>query len=686
MPRIPIGEFGNLVAPPAPAARISERGREAEARGLQTFGRGLQIAGETGLEIATREQLQANRTAEIAANKAQAEQERRDAIAAQGKARVALSGFEADSIGLAGSVTAKIKAGTIQPDQAQNELTQGLDTLRDKYAGEFNQDHAPDLQSAYLVTGARAREHLNVLLGEHAREQRVANLSTTVENLTRLGEGDPRGAMQKIRSVYANEGAAILGADKAAALAQSAVEHVAFNYIAAQVEANRESSKGLKSIKLNEWGDLAPEMKNALTARINDHLAQIEAKALAYQAKRETAAKRALDDARDALFTGNDVTPKVMADTVAVSRGTPYEEAAKSLPATAAYLSQFRNAPAAQMDAAINSAQAGLKANWSRDGAERLAQLQTMRNQVVARAEKDPIGLGEAQGKIPVLLLNPLAPEFPDNLRQRIQWGDAMAQQYGVDPQYLKPEEGKAIATFLQGKTPEEQGGLLAIIAGATGDPNINRRVMAGVYKDSPAIATAGDFIAQQRASPGKSHWFSANEPPRDVGTLILKGEARINNKEVKQPKLADMEMAFASQIGTALDHNPAARKEAFDTAYRIYQGATPSYDGSLNTTAWRDAIAMAGARAVSSPGGSDVLAPYGMDEGHFRDAARAELSALNLPPNSDLINYGDGYAVKFGAGLVGNPKTGKPLVIRIMPGKPVARLPAAEPDGVVTP
>lgn len=239
------------------------------------------------------------------------------------------------------------------------------------------------------------------------------------------------------------------------------------------------------------------------------------------------------------------------------------------------------------------------------------------------------------------------------SLAKRMQQGDAVAQRYGVEPKYLRPdEEQKLSAAFDAGgdRTLAAAG----MIASAAGDKA--PAILAQVSKQAPTAAIIGGLVADT----------GLTEATRDA----VDGLALTKQPDFKSvaPSQKDARREVSSVLGTALSGMPKTESAMISAANMIYetrarkQGLT-DFDGSV----WQQGLKeLVGERTIDGK-------PYG----GIVDANPSMWGARNIiiPPflsqeswrdSVDMIQQGDLDSAGLGIPAGGD---GKPISLARVKG-----------------
>lgn len=277
-------------------------------------------------------------------------------------------------------------------------------------------------------------------------------------------------------------------------------------------------------------------------------------------------------------------------------------------------------------------------------------------------------------------------------LAERMTTLTRMRRQYGpqVGNAPLLQQEAAALSAVLGQASVRQAAQLFGTLNRAIGDPAMYSAAMQQIAPDSPVRAYAGTIYAQQRAGGPPDAAItsqSRNANFGDVAMYLLKGEALLNPGKggkatdgkatsFPMPPPQQVEQRIAAEVREAF----AGRPQEFDVAtqaVRAYYAAKSADEGDvsgqLNAGRLRLAIrAVIGERTRYE--GRDVLPPWGMPAGEFRDKAeshvqeRLKAAGMRDPGNVALMNVRgrDGAYVLVRGIEPLMDANGMPLVIRV--------------------
>ena len=276
--------------------------------------------------------------------------------------------------------------------------------------------------------------------------------------------------------------------------------------------------------------------------------------------------------------------------------------------------------------------------------------------------------------------------EAKAELANRVGVANIMVQRYGTPMQPLTKQEAANLAAGFDRMTADEKLRFLGTMRAAVQDSTVYRSMVQQIQPDSVVTAMAG-MVMDQKTPVVVKHFFSKDDvyQPNKVAQLMLEGEAILNpTKGAKGqdgkggkfplPKDTDFEREFANQVGTAFAGSPKAMSDAMQGVKAYYVGQA-AREGDLsdviNGKRMKAAIeAVTG--GVTSLNGKEVIRPWGMDEGAFKDGIKSgfdqEIKARGMVVSFGAVTFqntaGGGYLAVNGDTYLTDPKTGRAIVV----------------------
>jgi hypothetical protein len=254
-----------------------------------------------------------------------------------------------------------------------------------------------------------------------------------------------------------------------------------------------------------------------------------------------------------------------------------------------AFQNSVRGMAPAELDATVRALrdQAG-KSGASERLADRIAMAEGVLDTMRTEIKQDPLGWAERSGRVSKVA--PLdfssAATASASLKARIAQADTIAKDYGIEPQYLRPDELRSLAVTAS-RGGDETLQVATAIAEAAGEKA--PRVLAEVFKEAPVAGMIGGLTVSVGLTPAAQDAAAG---------LALK---KTDGFKARGPSPNEARMAASEVLGTAFAELPRSEAAAIETASAIYEvralrrGLT-DFDAEL----WQGALAEAlGAREI---------------------------------------------------------------------------------------
>lgn len=249
--------------------------------------------------------------------------------------------------------------------------------------------------------------------------------------------------------------------------------------------------------------------------------------------------------------------------------------------------SAARVMPPAQLDQLVTAERQRLSSGGATPfETERLALADSLLGNMHTELAKDPLGWADRVGLMHLAPLN-FADEVEAaaSLRTRIGQAEEVAAHYGQTPQYLRPEEKRAL-TALMNEGGHAMLGLADTIAAIA--EGRTPAILGELFDEAPALA----MLAGLNSTAGRTR---AALDAAD-GLALTKSEEGKKLVAGLLPKSTEMRTAAANVIGDALADMPRSEGAAITLANQIYtpralrQGLT-AFDASLWQQSLREAL-----------------------------------------------------------------------------------------------
>lgn len=597
MARIPLGNFGNTVAPTAP---------QLHRLPVASFGSGGEGLIEAGTALSR-----------IAGEEIRREEAERKA-AEKTEAALLWTEHESSTLQTIEETKAKLQTGELSRDEAldfyRNRVTKtGQDAL-----GKIAKDLQGPSQVKFEHVAARGERALQQAIGQHQRAEIAGNLELIRDNMLKQaslpGADVGRLSAEFSATVQALGPQAGLDAARVSRLAQDFSDTATFSSFKQRVIESAGSVKGLQALeeKIKTDPGLDSDKRLALLSSTQSQIATLQQRAVIEAERRDRENAKHWEGAVGVLQAGKALSPDYAADLQRRFKGTAYARPLAELMAGAPQAAAFAAQPLAAQDAALLDLQTKMNSGGATPAD--LKQYDTLEKaHRAARADvaRDPWQAAAERGVLrQVAPLNPLDPAtLPQQIAARREQAGTLAVWSGREVSLLRPDEAQALAAALDAKPAAQRAEMLGVFSNMM-TPGQMRALSAQLGEKSPALATAG-MLAAQGMETTKG---------RQVAEIYLRGldaikEKRISFDEAKQTKVR---AEIHQKIEGVYASEPATRA-AVDAVFGVYAGLkSEGESGDVN-----QAIRLATGGVMEINGGR-IARPFGWSDAQVRDAIRA--------------------------------------------------------------
>lgn len=131
------------------------------------------------------------------------------------------------------------------------------------------------------------------------------------------------------------------------------------------------------------------------------------------------------------------------------------------------------------------------------------------------------------------------AAKLGDQMADRVATIAALQKQYGPQVQMhpLMPQEGEMLTKVLNEATPKQQATLFGTLRASFNDDDVYTSTMKQIASDSPVKALAGAIFAKQRGITLEKKWFGTDSvaSSTDVAETLLVGESIVNKTKAQK-------------------------------------------------------------------------------------------------------------------------------------------------------
>lgn len=669
MPRIPLGDFGNAVPRASPSVRVPE-GAFDTTSGIR------QLTATVG---------------DIAAQVQRQQKQESDALARASAANAILDRDLAVK-SEAQKIDDELNNGTLDWRKAQEEFRARVGKIQIPTISGADQVTSESMRRGILRNDAQSDAAVERFVDRSRRADFRGQTDLAIDKIGKLSSmpgvlmKDVEGKIHALDPVgKVAYGGAWEGRK------QSAIDAMWYGQATQRVIQSKNDPEALSALEkeLTEGynGKLDAEKRNILLRSVTNERMRLEAKSQHEIDKREKIAERTIGEIDRQISAGVPASPDMWARWGASIKGTAFEQDFNQRINDEARVQEILRAPIDQQKKHVNDLEARLMSGGGslRDKAN-IERLKTAVETGTKQLQNDPLTFAQNRlgYQIPEFDMAALStPQGATQLREVIADRSAaiggLQRRFGseVKPLLLLPHEAKALSSAIESAKPDDAARLYATMFNIASDERAYNDIMRQIAPDAPVKAFAGMLMAKQGKITLQSNVFSANvvATSQDVGKVMLEGERILNKTRAQRAEDGKPsnfplppEKEFRDALSNVAGKVFARRPEDFETAtqaVRAYYTGAAAKDGDVSGVIdgdrMKQAIRAVLGEVVDFNGGGEVLAPWGMSSGDFRDKARAalagEIQRRKLPAsvadNMDALglqNLGDGtYYVKQG-------------------------------------
>ena len=611
MAQIPIGNFGQSVAAPQRAPRVTS----GEAGLVKTKAVG-DLAATVG-NIANSQIASDTRMGVEAANL--------DAQTTAARVRVGTHNDMADALD---AMHRDVLDGKVPKDQAEQVWRERSQQLLDGRLQGVDQRYAGAMQVEFdglQRSGANKVRDAVVLRDQHDTQ---ANLLTLGEEYQRMAQRDRPTAMREyFAQLDAMGPRAGWQADKIAYVKQQFKEVTAYEQAFSLVKMSGNDlasvKAGRKLLNSDQFNDLDTQKRAALNAQLDGRETTLLQKQAIAEQRAANEAERRLREAQAAFTAAQarvdagipDSAEQTVITTQALS-GTPFLDSYKAIQKQAKEIGGAGAMPVPVLQQQIDV----LMARRAKEGAsdaldKRITALQKVSDSQKAGYRADPWGEGLQRGviqdvpRLDVSSFDALAV----SLGARRQSVGVLSIAAGEPVGLLRPDEAKAVAGLFSKLSPTEKEGMVGTLYKQLG-PQFAMATFKQIGKDDDLLTVAAGLHGMQTTSQ------------RGVPQLIFQGQDLLKNKQVALPDQPARNAEFQDLIGQAIP-NPAARAKAADAVDAIYAklaaeaGIYKPEGGRVDSRLYKRAVSFVTGGVVDWQGSKVLSVRYGATEDQTRTA-----------------------------------------------------------------
>jgi soluble lytic murein transglycosylase-like protein len=351
-------------------------------------------------------------------------------------------------------------------------------------------------------------------------------------------------------------------------------------------------------------------------------------------------------------------------------------------------IQNFAGQTDAQIQATLQASAPVAGEGYAAADARQQVRLQAAQN-VVKQRQEDPQAYAVRYGLSKAGQMDMSDPQgMVAEINKRVGVAQMMSDTYGTPYRVLMGNEASQMSQAIRLlPTQQKLDYLDRIRTGTYGNNRAFLSVMNQVAPDSPVTAVAGSILIAQMPVTVSGGLFGSDAvlQPRNVSGLMLEGEALLNPTKADKaqdgrgakfpmPKEADLQQAFNDYAGKAFRGDGKGYETAYQ-AFKAYYAGSANRKGILSTDLTTEGAKIAKEAAAAATGGvinyntlGEVMKPWGMDDGTFKNRASAEFdkamvangmkgSAFDNLSAYGLQSVGTGrYLLTNGAGYLNGP------------------------------
>lgn len=662
--RIPLGQFGQVVAQPQQQAQV--RGNDGIGQAVGNIGRALGGIAENMQDAVLQKQ--------------------------RAESGVALATLTNDDRDLEDEIGRSVTEGKLPADQGITEFRRRSGEILTERTKGLTDDQRALIGEHLIKSRGAAERNLNGVAIQRTQSETGASLLNMGEQFQRAAMRDLPGAIsQWDKSVDTMGPAAGWAPDKIAEAKQKFREGATFNFANATLEGAAQTGNtdlvraARAKLEGPEGEALDPARRTALITKAWGYEQGIAAagvrdaeKAKREQEARENKGRDAFKDAQQVVLDGRFLSTDYISEASAVVAGTSAAPAFQELVKSQALVAGFASLPLSQQTAAIERRRAaGSTAGMGTDpNTEKMtANMERIKDAGIKAYAENPWTAAQERGVIPrapAVQMNDL-PGAQAVLAERMQQIGTVeaAAERKVSP--LQPQEAEQIGRLVQALPPDQQSSALASFGKMIGNSDRLAALARQIDAKDKVLGTAM-MVGDLQTTQG-----------RYVSELVIKGARAIKDRAIMMDdaKETGWRGSIAREIGDAFS-NGEVRDRMIDAAYYVQAGFAAEGSGPDTSRAIRLVVGR-----IVEHNGSKIPLPRGMEEGDFEKRIRsitpAALSAqapgghvfvgktavpldqfVKSIPDDSLVHAGQGrYNVRAGMGLVTNAQ-GKRITIEV--------------------
>lgn len=640
MATIPIGDFGQSVARPAPTPTIP--------RG-DAIGQAAERVGQIATGIVT-DMAAEQRRAQLQAENEQKQRDQEVARAAlKAKTITALTGTKDALADLHDQVSNGVIDGSIPKDKAESSYNEGAAKVLGNAGLDLPDEHRQVVLAELNGDAARLGNNVRKAVTTRERMDVTSGITQTLEYLQRSYAVDPVKSTQQAMDTIDELGPhSTMNPDQVTKLKQSWKEGTQYTTAYTLVSQGRASRKGLDQADAalaNGFPDIDPQKRATLTDRVQAYRLHLDQKDEMAAARAEREGQRRLHAAEAEFNTfskmadkGTVLDPDYIDRAVAATTGTPYQAGIVQLARQAKETGGIAAQPIQWQQQQLDAINASIAKNGrSPEMDARKDQVEKVLRGSQVDVDKDALRAGLERGVITDLKPLDLTKGMPSTIQQltdRVPLAQRVGVWAGHSVSPALDDEAAQLKHQLDSLPAKARSGMVAALAQAVGAQQA-QGLATQMDKKDKGLALAFK-AAGSATTPATDMWGKPTGEGRFVSELILTGQqAQKDGTSTKNEKQPDTKPSqWSARITTALDGafaNQETMNEHKDAALFIAHALASEAGGQLREKDLDRAVGFAIGGSIVEHNGRKVPLPAGVDEDmldkRLRSISPAELA-----------------------------------------------------------
>lgn len=611
MAKIPLGNFGNLIAQPVTRRTIP-------AGAFDNGGAGLQKAGAMGMQLA----------GDMLAEQRDLEQ--------KVQRMTTLAGIQTGLADLHDQTIRGVADGSIPKDAAESSFAEASNKLVSEKMDGLHPDFQKVIKAETLgITGRYSNAVRDSVVKRSQQDTRVG-LFDFIEQQSRLALTDrEKASSQMVRAIDDIGPSAGFNPVEIHDLKKRGNDDIAYT-VAKRMVTNSSNSiesvdAALKALDGPEYSGLGNARREALYAHLVNARTRIDTRIRHDADKRLADAEKATQEFESQISTTNRARPDDYINWEKRVRGTPEEPRFAELKALEQEVQKVIALPPELQDQFITEARSAQRINGASEKQIRTlaATERAISENRKAMVEHPLKYLSERTGQSFAPITPALLQEGGEAIQREMQ--SRVSALYGLrkstsgrtELKVFSPDEADHVGKMLSASPPAIQGALLGVMRNAINDPKAFSDTVRQIAKDDPVLAYAG-------VAKGRNLMTTTGLALSD---LLLEGRAVLRDGSFKMPSeesgVISLKKTFNEYVGDAIEPGAsAARDDTFRAATAVYAKLAKDHgqlDGILNSDIASRAIELV-TGGVIKHAGYKTISPYGMGADVFNEKAFSAL------------------------------------------------------------